>query len=209
VSRVEAGSLEITGPFHRARARVGRRVAWEQIAIAQAPEPQGGLRAGTDYRKEGDSRGQGRDGPRWATMGRERGDGGEAFGLEIFALRCRVSAAVVVEERDGSCILHSASCRHSFRDLTAARRAWWARKASRVHPLPLAACCPMRRFSRDEQPRGIPMLMGWLWAYCLGTAGMQRCSTAASRRVNGAARMVGSRPAATPSSLKLNLSALA
>jgi hypothetical protein len=98
VSRVDAGSLEITGPFlvWRSRSRSRRQAAGlggRRLRLrsgARAAE-----RAGSDYRKEGDSREQGLNGSRWGGMAH---DGprwgsrvGEAFGPEIFALalRCR------------------------------------------------------------------------------------------------------------------------
>jgi hypothetical protein len=151
---------------------------------ALAPEPRSGL--GATIGRKGIAEGRasmGRDGMAWPTMARAGGaewarrSGQRSSHSRLGAEGGGSGRGSRSEEQDASCILHpaSSSCRLSFRDLTAARRAWWARKPSRVHPLPLAACCPMRRFSRDEQ------------ADCLGAAAMHHnCTTTAPRQPRGA-----------------------
>jgi hypothetical protein len=125
VSRVDAGSLEITGPFLVWRSRCsrrqaaglgGRRLRWRLRSGARAAE-----RAGSDYRKEGDSRGQGLNGSRWhgmawPTMARAGGaewarrSGQRSSHSRLGAEGGGSGRGARSEEQDASCILHPASC---------------------------------------------------------------------------------------------------
>jgi hypothetical protein len=120
VSRVDAGSLEITGPFlvWRSRSR-SRRQGWVggDCDCALAPEPRSGL--GATIGRKGIAEGRasmGRDGMAWPTMARAGGaewarrSGQRSSHSRLGAEGGGSGRGARSEEQDASCILHPASC---------------------------------------------------------------------------------------------------